>query len=56
MITSAIEYKAKCNVAVIYIPNVFIQTQQPNNENFIMRLRGIMAEIMCVIVTDIYQP
>ena len=43
-------------MAVIDITNTFIQTQQPNNERFIMHLRGRISEIMCMIAPEIYQP
>ena len=49
MITVSIESKENLYVEVIDIPNAFIHTEQPENENFIKRLRERMDEIMCMI-------
>ena len=56
MITAGIEAKKKRGVALIDIPNALIQTKQTDNEKVIIRLRGRMAENMCMIAPEIYQP
>ena len=56
MITSEIETKWKRYVAVIYIPNVFVQTQQTDNEKVIKCLRGRIDQIINIMEPEIYQP
>ena len=56
MIIPSIEAKEKRDMTAIDITNGFIQTQQHKNEKLIICLRGIMVEIMCMIVPEIYQP
>ena len=41
-------------MAVIDIPNAFIQTEQPEEEKVIMKLRGRLAELMVLIAPEIY--
>ena len=56
LITAVIEAKEERDVAVIDIPNAFIQTPQPDKNKVIMRLRGRMEEILCMIAPEIYSP
>ena len=56
MIIAAIEAKDKSDVVVIDILNALIHTQQPYNEKVIISLRGIIAKIVCMIESYIYQP
>ena len=43
-------------MVVIENTNELIHTKPTDNEKVIMSLRGRMAEIMCMIALDIYQP
>ena len=54
LITAVIDAKEDRDVAVIDIPNAFIQTEQPEEEKVIMKLRGRLAELMVLIAPEIY--
>ena len=55
MITAAIEAKENHEVAVVDIPNVFIQTEH-EGEKVIMKIRGKLANILVKIEPEPYTP
>jgi hypothetical protein len=55
LLTAIIDAKEGRDVAVIDIPNAFIQTRLDNDEDkAIMRLRGKLAELMVKVAPEIY--
>ena len=55
MLSCLIDAKEHRDVAVIDIPNAFVQTQLENDEDkAIMRLRGKLAELMVKVAPEIY--
>jgi hypothetical protein len=55
LLTAVIDAKKGQDVAVIDIPNAFVQTRLENEEDkAIMRLRGKLAELMVKVVPKIY--
>ena len=55
LLTAIIDAKEGRDVAVIDIPNAFIQTRLENDEDkAVMRLRGKLAELMVKVAPEIY--
>ncbi len=59
MITAVIDAKEKREVAMVNIPNAFLQTvikDEDAEHRVIVRLRGQIVDILCEIVSDVYLP
>ena len=55
LLTSTIDAKEGCDVAIIDIPNAFVTTRIENKKDIvIVRLRGKLAELMVATVPEIY--
>ena len=54
-LTAVIEAKENRDVAVIDIPNAFLHSDLPDEQQVIMRLNGEMADIMMRIAPEIYR-
>jgi hypothetical protein len=55
LLTAVIDAKEKRDMAVIDIPNAFVQTRlEDDNDKAIMRLRGKLAELMVKVAPEIY--
>ena len=55
LLKSTIDAAEERDVAVIYIPNSFIQTRIQNNEDkVILRLRGKLADLLIKTAPEIY--
>ena len=54
MITSVIDAKEGCEVAVIDIPNAFVQTEM-EGERVIMKMRRKLAELLVEVAPEVYQ-
>jgi hypothetical protein len=57
LLTSITEAKEGRDVAVIDIPNAFIQTRIEDEENMVViRLRGVLVDILLDIAPEVYGP
>ena len=54
MITSAIDAKERQKVAVIDIPNAFVQTEM-EGDRVIMKMRGKLAELLVEVAPEVYR-
>ena len=53
LITAVIDALEERDVAVVDIPNAFVQTRM-DDEKVIMKMRGKLVDLMCVIAPDVY--
>ena len=53
MITAVIDALEERDVAVVDIPNAFVQTRM-DDEKVIMKMRGRLVDLMCTIAPDVY--
>ena len=52
-----IDAREECDVAVINIPNAFVQTAiEDEKDRFIVQLRGEVVDILCCLAPDVYKP
>jgi hypothetical protein len=55
-----IEAKEDRDVMTLDVPNVFIQTKMPEmkegNERVIMKITGVLVDLMVVLAPDVYGP
>jgi hypothetical protein len=57
LLTSLVDAQENCNVAIIDIPNAFIQTVvEDNKDKVVMRIRGHMADILVKVALKVYGP
>ena len=57
LISCIIDAKEERDVAVIDIPNVFIQTRVENEKDMVyIKVRGILVDLLIEIVPDVYDP
>jgi hypothetical protein len=59
MITAVIDAKEKREVAMVNIPNAFLQTvikDEDAEHRVIVQLRGQIVDILCEIASDVYPP
>ena len=54
LLTAVIDAKEHRHVAVIDIPNAFVQTRLDEEDKVVMRLRGKLAELMVKVAPEIY--
>ena len=55
VLTSVIDTEEGRDVAVINIPNAFVQTEMDKNEKVIMKLSGELAELLVTILPKLYR-
>ena len=57
LLSCIIDAEEKRDVAVIDIPNAFIQTRVENEKYMIyIRVRGVLVDLLIEIVPDVYGP
>ena len=57
MLTCVVDAEEERDVAIIDIPNAFIQTRVENEEDRVhIRVRGVLVEMLCEIAPDVYEP
>ncbi len=59
MLTCVIDAQEGCDVAVVDIPNAFVQTvvsEEDAQHHVIMRIRGQLVDILVSIAPDVYAP
>ena len=57
LITGVIEAKQQRDVMTLDIPNAFVQTPIPQgDERVIMKIRGVLVDILCQLAPEVYQP
>jgi hypothetical protein len=57
LLTTIVDVKEHCNVAIIDIPNAFIQTVvEDNKDRVIMRIRGHMVDVLVKVAPTVYGP
>jgi hypothetical protein len=57
LLTSLIDAQENCDVAIVDIPNAFIQTVMEDNEDkAVMRIRGHMVDVLVKVVPKVYGP
>ena len=56
LLSAVVDAHEDRDVATIDLPNFYIQTPQPDDEQVVMRLRGRLAELMMLIAPKIYSP
>ena len=54
MITSVIDAKEGREVAVVDIPNAFVQTEM-EGERVVMKMRGKLAELLLEVAPEVYR-
>ena len=55
MITSTIDAKENRDVAIVDIPNAFVQTDMEDGERVVMKLRGKLAELLVKVAPEVYR-
>jgi hypothetical protein len=57
LLTSLVDAQENCNVAIVDIPNVFIQIDvEDNKDKVVMRIRGHMADVLVKVAPKVYGP
>ncbi len=57
LLTSLVDAQENCDVAIVDIPNAFIQTVMENNEDkVVMRIRGHMVDVLVKVALRVYGP
>ena len=54
MLTSVIDAKERGEIAIVDIPNVFVQTEMEEGEHVIMKMRGKLAELLVKVSPEVY--
>ena len=57
LITGVIEAKQRRDIMTLDIPNAFVQTPiTRGDERVIMKIRGVLVDILCELAPEVYQP
>ncbi len=57
LLTSLVDAQENCNVAIVDIPNAFIQTVVEDDEDkVLMRIRGHMVDVLVKVAPKVYGP
>ena len=55
LLTCVIDAKENCKVAVVDIPNAFVQTDMDGEQRVIMKMRGKLAELLVKVAPEVYR-